>query len=104
MLGAADNDHLFRRAQYAAEALQVPRTVIEPRVGSSDYPAGPGSGGSQTARSLAPAVVDACLKAVDKLRGVVAKAWGVSTRDVRYGKGTFRGKGKKAKGAMAVEG
>jgi len=82
-------------AETAAETLQLSRDMIEPRVGRSNYPPGPGSGGSQVSRSVAPAVVDASLSAVSQLRGVVAAAWGLRARDVRYGKGIFRGKGGK---------
>lgn len=82
-------------ADVAAEALRLDRSFIDARVGRSSYPAGPGSGGSQVARSLAPAVVDGCSKVAEAMRGVVAHAWGLKTRDVRYGKAMFRASGKK---------
>ncbi len=83
-------------ADTASETLQLGREYIQARVGRSSYPPGPGSGGSQVSRSVAPAVADGCLRIVAELRGVVASAWGVSTREVRYGKGMFRAKGRRA--------
>lgn len=54
-------------ADTAADALGLPREHIEVRVGSSQYPAGPASGGSTTARLTAPAVRDAAAKLLQHL-------------------------------------
>jgi len=73
----------------AADHLQIPRDLITAKVGSSAYPEGPASGGSVTARSVAPAVRDAAQKALDELKTIVASEWKVDADQVNYEDGTF---------------
>lgn len=68
----------------ASEVLCVNRDQIVAKVGNSDYPEGPMSGGSVTARLTAPAVMDACYQALDKLKALVATEWGIDAEDVEY--------------------
>ncbi|HET7537991.1 MAG TPA: xanthine dehydrogenase family protein molybdopterin-binding subunit, partial [Candidatus Didemnitutus sp.] len=49
-------------AQVAAEILSVPVERVEFKLGDTAYPAAPGSGGSRTAASVAPAVRGAALR------------------------------------------
>ncbi len=77
----------------AADHLQIDRDRITAKVGSTEYPEGPASGGSVTARSVSPAVRDAAQKALDELKSVVAGEWKVDADQVDYAKGTFQEKG-----------
>jgi xanthine dehydrogenase YagR molybdenum-binding subunit len=54
-------------AQYAAAALGMDPHLVEARLGDSDFPRSPVSGGSQTAASIGPAVADAAMQAKLKL-------------------------------------
>ncbi|HEY8970118.1 MAG TPA: xanthine dehydrogenase family protein molybdopterin-binding subunit [Puia sp.] len=56
--------------QIAAEALGLPPGKVEFRLGDSRLPKGPGSGGSQTAASVGPAVRAAALEARKKAIGL----------------------------------
>ncbi|MGZ5514599.1 MAG: xanthine dehydrogenase family protein molybdopterin-binding subunit, partial [Candidatus Aminicenantales bacterium] len=60
-LGTGTRTHM---AVVAAETLGLDPKDITVKLGNSDYPWAPGSGGSQTTPSVAPAVRDAALKAV----------------------------------------
>lgn len=89
-------------AEIAADELGLDRDMIEPKVGSTAYPEGPGSGGSVTARAVAPAVRDACAKARTSLLEAVAYAWGTDSGSVKYESGGFVAKdGRKATWAEA---
>lgn len=72
-----------------ANHLGVDRSRITGKLGNSQYPPGPASGGSFTSRATAPALVDATEKATDKLRKTVAKAWQVKEEQVTFAKGAF---------------
>jgi xanthine dehydrogenase YagR molybdenum-binding subunit len=67
----------------AADELGIDRSRITGQVGDSRYPEGPASGGSVTARSLAPAVRDACDMAKQKLLQLVAEEMRVEEGDLR---------------------
>lgn len=54
-------------AQIAADALGVPIELIEVKLGDTQLPKGPNSGGSQTAASATPVVQEAALQAKSKL-------------------------------------
>lgn len=89
-------------AEVAADELGLDRDMIEPKVGSTAYPEGPGSGGSVTARAVAPAVRDACAKARASLLEAVAYAWSTDSGSVKYEGGAFVARdGRKATWAEA---
>jgi len=69
-LGTGTRTHM---AVVAAETLGLEPHEITVRIGSSDYPWAPASGGSMTTPSVAPAVRDAALKAVERLKQVAAR-------------------------------
>ncbi|HEU6448961.1 MAG TPA: xanthine dehydrogenase family protein molybdopterin-binding subunit [Verrucomicrobiae bacterium] len=55
-------------AVVAAEMLGLKPEQITVRVGDTNYPPGPGSGGSTTCASISPTVYDICNKALDQLQ------------------------------------
>jgi xanthine dehydrogenase YagR molybdenum-binding subunit len=55
-------------AVVAAEVFGLEPELITPKLGDTRYPPGPGSGGSTTAASTAPAVFDACTNALAELQ------------------------------------
>ncbi len=65
-------------AMVAAETLGLEPQDITVKLGNSDYPWAPSSGGSQTAPSVGPAVRDAALKAAARLKDVAAKKLNVA--------------------------
>jgi xanthine dehydrogenase YagR molybdenum-binding subunit len=69
-------------AVVAAETLGLAPQDINVKIGNSDYPWAPGSGGSQTAPSVGPAVRDAALKAAERLKEVAAKKLNIAAADV----------------------
>ena len=54
-------------AQVMAEALGLPIEKVEIKLGDSNFPQGPGSGGSQTMATTGPAVLAAALQAKSKV-------------------------------------
>ncbi len=60
-------------ATVAADTLGLAPEDIIVKLGNSDYPWAPISGGSLTAPSVAPAVRDAALKALERLKAVAAQ-------------------------------
>jgi xanthine dehydrogenase YagR molybdenum-binding subunit len=60
-------------AAIAADTLGLEPKDITVKIGDSDYPWAPSSGGSLTAPSVGPAVRDAALKAVERLKQLAAK-------------------------------
>jgi xanthine dehydrogenase YagR molybdenum-binding subunit len=68
-IGTGTRTHM---AVVAAETLGLEPREITIKVGSSDYPWAPASGGSTTTPSVAPAVRDAALKAVERLKELAA--------------------------------
>jgi xanthine dehydrogenase YagR molybdenum-binding subunit len=69
-IGTGTRTHM---AVVAAETLGLEPREITVKIGNSDYPWAPLSGGSQTTPSVAPAVRDAALKAVERLKQVAAR-------------------------------
>ena len=78
-IGCGTRTHM---AVVAAETLGLDPKDITVKLGNSDYPWAPGSGGSQTTPSVAPAVRDAALKAVERLKAVAAAQLKVEAADV----------------------
>ncbi len=74
-------------ADTAAEVLGIPRETITARVGDSDFPQGPGSGGSMVTRSVVPAVMDAARQARDTIAGLAAVEWGIDSTKVAIADG-----------------
>ncbi|MBI1785680.1 xanthine dehydrogenase family protein molybdopterin-binding subunit, partial [Candidatus Sumerlaeota bacterium] len=60
-----------------AHTLGLDRKFITGLCGSTNYPVGPFSGGSVSARSVAPAVIQACEQARGEILGLAAKELGV---------------------------
>jgi len=73
-----------------ADELGISRDLVTGRVGLSDYPPGPGSGGSQTARSVVPAVRDAAAKVRVKLLELVAQEWKLEPSALSVSEGKVR--------------
>jgi len=69
-------------AQIAAEQFGVPPAQVVVRVGDTNYPQGPDSGGSMTTLSLTPAVRDAVWQASQKFLAEIAPALGTSAADL----------------------
>ncbi len=73
--------------------LGLTRDVVTGKVGNSDYPNGPASGGSTVTRVAVPALKDAAQNAMKALGEIAAKEWGVTMRDIAYKDGQFRSRG-----------
>ncbi len=73
--------------------LGIDRNRIKGRLGNSNYPPGPGSGGSVTSRLSAPALMDAAESAMKAVRKIVAKEMKVADDEVEYSAGHFNKKG-----------
>ncbi|HEX4064522.1 MAG TPA: xanthine dehydrogenase family protein molybdopterin-binding subunit [Acidobacteriaceae bacterium] len=69
-------------AQILAEQFGVPPAQIAVKVGDTNYPEGPNSGGSVTTLSLTPAVRDAAWQASQKFLADIAPALGASPDDL----------------------
>lgn len=69
-------------AQILAEQFGVPPAKIEVKIGDTNYPVGPNSGGSVTTLSITPAVRDAAWQAAQKFLASIAPALGVSASDL----------------------
>ncbi len=69
-------------AQILAEQFGVPPAQIAVKIGDTNYPEGPDSGGSVTTLSLTPAVRDAAWQASQKFLADVAPALGASPGDL----------------------
>ncbi len=79
-------------AQILAEEYGVPPAKIAVRIGDTNYPVGPDSGGSVTTASLTPAVRDAAWQAKKKFLAEIAPAYGTSADDLEIVKGEVRSK------------
>ena len=77
-------------AQVAAEALYLPVESIAVELGDSHFPEGPGSGGSKTTSSLAPAVHQAAHRVVQKLAEEIAPLLGAIPEKIRFERGVFK--------------
>jgi xanthine dehydrogenase YagR molybdenum-binding subunit len=80
----------------AASGLGVPLSVVTVRIGHSNLPRGPGSGGSQVTGTIAPTMMNAAEHAKEQLLTIVARAAGagdsVKEFDVKDGVITRNGK------------
>lgn len=85
-IGCGTRTHM---AVVAADTLGLDPKDITVKLGNSDYPYAPSSGGSQTTPSVAPAVRDASLKAAGHLKELAAKKFNVSVQDILYRDKTF---------------
>jgi xanthine dehydrogenase YagR molybdenum-binding subunit len=99
-LGTGTRTHM---AVVAAETLGLEPKDITVKLGNSDYPWAPLSGGSLTAPSVAPAVRDAALKAVERLKALAAARLKVEAGDVVMGDRFFSAKSAPEKKASFVE-
>ena len=79
-------------AQILAEQFGVPPDQIAVRIGDTNYPVGPNSGGSVTTLSLTPAVRDAAWQASQKFLAEIAPAFGTSAGDLELIDGQVRSK------------
>jgi xanthine dehydrogenase YagR molybdenum-binding subunit len=77
-------------AQILAEQFGVPPAKISVKVGDTNYPVGPNSGGSVTTASLTPAVRDAAWQAAQKFLASVAPALGARPSDLTLTGGMVR--------------
>jgi xanthine dehydrogenase YagR molybdenum-binding subunit len=69
-------------AQILAEQFGVPPSQIAVKVGDTNYPEGPQSGGSVTTLSLTPVVRDAAWQAAQKFLADIAPALGTTAGDL----------------------
>jgi xanthine dehydrogenase YagR molybdenum-binding subunit len=74
-------------AQILAEQFGVPPAKVSVKVGDSNYPVGPNSGGSVTTASLTPAVRDAAWQASQKFLSSIAPALGTPPSDLSLSHG-----------------
>jgi xanthine dehydrogenase YagR molybdenum-binding subunit len=79
-------------AQIMAEQFGVPPEKISVKVGDTNYPVGPSSGGSMTTLSLTPAVRDAAWQASQKFLEEIAPAFGITSEDLELVDGEVRSK------------
>ncbi|MGD9344969.1 MAG: xanthine dehydrogenase family protein molybdopterin-binding subunit [Candidatus Aminicenantes bacterium] len=79
-IGCGTRTHM---AVVAADTLGLDPQDITIKLGNSDYPWAPLSGGSLTTPSVAPAVRDASLKAAAHLKQMAAEKLKVSAQDIR---------------------
>ena len=79
-------------AQIMAEQFGVPPEKIAVKVGDTNYPVGPSSGGSMTTLSLTPAVRDAAWQASQKFLEEIAPAFGTTGGDLELVNGEVRSK------------
>jgi xanthine dehydrogenase YagR molybdenum-binding subunit len=95
-IGCGTRTHM---AVVAAETLGLEPKEITVKLGNSDYPWAPSSGGSLTTPSVAPAVRDAALKAVERLKAVAAARLKVDAADIVMADRKFASKSDPAKAA-----
>jgi xanthine dehydrogenase YagR molybdenum-binding subunit len=79
-------------AQILSEQFGVPPEKVAVRVGDTNYPVGPNSGGSVTTLSLTPAVRDAAWQASQKFLADIAPAFGATAADLELIDGEVRSK------------
>ena len=77
-------------AQILAEQFGVPPAKIAVKIGDTNYPVGPNSGGSVTTASLTPAVRDAAWQAAQKFLASIAPALGTTASDLSISRGMVR--------------
>ncbi len=84
-------------AQYAAAGLGIDPSLVEVKLGDSEFPRSPVSGGSQTAASIGPAIADAAMQAKLKLINLAigdarSPLSGSNAQDVEITDGKLHGK------------
>jgi xanthine dehydrogenase YagR molybdenum-binding subunit len=99
-IGTGTRTHM---AVVAAETLGLEPKDITIKLGNSDYPWAPISGGSLTTPSVAPAVRDAALKAVERLKAAAAARLKIEAGDVVMAGRKFASKSDPAKSATFAE-
>jgi len=99
-IGCGTRTHM---AIVAAETLGLEPKDITVKLGNSDYPWAPISGGSLTTPSVAPAVRDAALKAVERLKAVAAAKLKVPADDIVMADRKFASKSDPSKVATFTE-
>lgn len=77
-------------AQILAEQFGVPPAKVSVKIGDTNYPVGPNSGGSVTTASITPAVRDAAWQAAQKFLASVAPAFGATPSDLTLTGGMVR--------------
>ena len=77
-------------AQIVAEQFGVPPAKVAIKIGDTNYPVGPNSGGSVTTASITPAVRDATWQAAQKFLASVAPALGTTVGDLTLSGGMVR--------------
>src|SRR5579862_1380601 len=77
-------------AQIIAEQFGVPPAKVSVKIGDTNYPVGPNSGGSVTTSSLSPAVRDAAWQAAQKFLAAAAPALGTTASDLSISGGMVR--------------
>lgn len=77
-------------AQILAEQFGVPPAKVSVKIGDTNYPVGPNSGGSVTTASLTPAVRDAAWQAAQKFLASIAPALGAAPSDLTLTGGMVR--------------
>ena len=77
-------------AQILAEQFGVPPAKVSVKIGDTNYPVGPNSGGSVTTASLTPAVRDAAWQASQKFLASIAPALGAAPSDLTLTGGMVR--------------
>lgn len=98
-------------AQVLAEQFGIPPQQIAVKIGDTNYPIGPNSGGSVTTASLTPAVRDAAWQASQKFLASVAPAYNTTPDDLVLTGGEVRSKSgkmqpvsfKRAAGKMSTD-
>ena len=83
-------------AQVVAEELGLQPGAITVRIGDTQLPPGPPSGGSMTTSSLTPAVRNAAYKAKEDFLKEVASAWRVPAASLRVADGKVASNGEKS--------
>jgi xanthine dehydrogenase YagR molybdenum-binding subunit len=77
-------------AQILAEQFGMPPAKVSVKIGDTNYPVGPNSGGSVTTASLTPAVRDAAWQAAQKFLASIAPALSTSPSDLTLTGGMVR--------------
>lgn len=77
-----------------ADVLGLDPQDITVRIGDTDFPWAPSSGGSQTTPSVGPAILDAALKAAEELKAIASKKLNCPVENVEIRDGRFIDKNK----------
>lgn len=79
-----------------AEELGLPVSAIDVKVGDTAHPPGPGSGGSTTTPSIAPAARAAAVQARKEIAQLLAKEWDVEIDAITWKDGAYQAGDKRA--------